>query len=216
MRRVSGVDPSLQSTGVAVVTATGDHGGNTTIHVPGTVRLTTGVIKSDVKQLPDQHPAVYETKRVADIVEQVCKSVFGSELVLVESPAYASKMGKAAERAHLYFSLCAAFTVRRIPFDTRTPAQLKKQVTGNGRADKHAVLDAVRSAWGESGWTEGAAAGRFDRADAAALAWMAAVHCGYRIPANSSQAVSASTKSRIPGVTVSPESTQLEQRRRAA
>lgn len=216
MRRVSGVDPSLTSTGLAVVTATGDHGGNTTIHVPGTVRLTTGVIKSDVVRDTDDHPAVYEVARVADIVEQVCKSVWGSELVLMESPAYASKMGKAAERAHLYFSLCAAFTVRRIPFDTRTPAQLKKQVTGNGRADKHAVLDAVRAAWGEYGWVDGPVAGRFDRADAGALAWMAAVDCGYRVPANSSQAVSASTKSRIPGVTVSPEPTQLEQRRHAA
>ena len=216
MRRVSGVDPSLQSTGVAVVTATGDHGGNTTIHVPGTVRLTTGVVKSDVKQAPDQHPAVYETNRVADIVEQVCKSVWGSELVLVESPAYASKMGKAAERAHLYFALLAAFTVRRITFDTRTPAQLKKQVTGNGRADKHAVLDAVRAVWGGHGWDDGPAGGRFDRADAGALAWMAAVDCGYPIPTNSHTDTPASTKTRIPGVTDSPEFPQLEQRRHAA
>lgn len=219
--RVSGVDPSLTSTGLAVVTATGDHGGNTTVFVPGTVRLTTGVIKSDVKPAPDQHPAVYETNRVADIVEQVCKSVWGSELVLVESPAYASKMGKAAERAHLYFALLAAFTVRRIHFDTRTPAQLKKQVTGNGRADKHAVLDAVRAAWGECGWVgrgwvDGPAAGRFDRADAGALAWMAAVHCGYRIPANSNQVIPASTESGKPTVTFQPESTRVEQRRRAA
>lgn len=216
MRRVSGVDPSLTSTGLAVVTATDDHGGNTTVFVPGTVRLTTGVVKSDVVRAANDHPAVYETNRVADIVEQVCRSVYGSELVLVESPALGSRTGKPAERAHLYFALLAAFTVRRIVFDTRTPAQLKKQITGNGRADKQQVLDAVRAAWGEHGWVDGPAAGRFDRADAGALAWMAAVHCGYRIPADSDKQVSASTESTKPTVTFAPESTRVEQRRRAA
>lgn len=174
MRRVSGCDPSLTSTGIAVVTATGSPDHRTF--------LTTGVVKSDVKQTPGEHPAVYETNRVAQIVEQVCRSVCGSELVLVESPALASRTGKPAERGHLYFSLLAAFTVRGIVFDTVAPTSLKKRVTGSGRAGKDEVLAAVRQAWGAHGWEDGRAAGRYDRADAAALAWLAATTRGFPLP----------------------------------
>lgn len=182
MRRVSGIDPSLTSTGLGVVTATDDIGGGTLRLAAGSVRLTTGVVKSDVVRDPDTHPAVYEVARVADIVEQVCRSVAGSELVYVESPALSSRTGKPAERAHLYFSLLAALAARRIPFDTMAPTRLKKRVTGSGRAGKDDVLAAVRQAWGDGGgWSETPTGGRHDRADAAALAWCAAVDLGWWI-----------------------------------
>jgi Holliday junction resolvasome RuvABC endonuclease subunit len=203
VRRVSGVDPSLTSTGLGVVTATDDIGGGTLRLVAGTVRLTTGVVKSDVTRDPDTHPAVYETHRVADIVEQVCRSVAGSELVYVESPALSSRTGKSAERAHLYFSLLAALAARRIPFDTMAPTRLKKRVTGSGRAGKDDVLAAVRRAWGESGtegggWSDTPAGGRHDRADAAALAWCAAVDAGW---IEDSECARAATTGNTLGVT---------------
>lgn len=159
--------------------------------------LTASVVKSDLRA-GNEHPAVFEVHRVADIVEQVCVSVAGSELVLVESPAFASRTGKPAERAHLYFSLLAAFTARRIRFDTLTPAQLKKRVTGSGRAEKSAVLDAVREMWGGAGWVDGKVSGRHDRADAAALAWMAAQDQEFTLP-HLSAGCGASTGSDIDG-----------------
>lgn len=177
VQRVSGVDPSLTSTGIAVVTRT-----EGVPPVAGRTFLTTSVVKSDTPELEgDVHPAVYEVHRVESIVEQVCRSVAGSELVYVESPAFASKSGKPAERAHLYFAMLAAFVVRRIRFDTLTPAQLKKRVTGNGRAQKDEVLDAVRAAWGERGWVDTPVGGRSDRADAAGLAWVAAHDLGWDV-----------------------------------
>lgn len=180
MRRVSGIDPSLTSTGLAVVTATTDTG--TEYVIRGRTFLTTGLVKSDVKRDPAVHPAIHEVARVEDIVEQVCTSVAGSEVVYVESPALGSRTGKALERGHLYFALLAALTVRRIPFDTVAPTRLKKRVAGSGRADKDAVVAAVRHAWSSSGWSDGAVGGRSDRADAAALAWMAALDHAFDVP----------------------------------
>ena len=49
MRRVAGVDPSLTSTGVALITQTEDVGGDELRTVTGRTFLTTGTVKSDVK-----------------------------------------------------------------------------------------------------------------------------------------------------------------------
>lgn len=182
MKRISGVDPSLTSTGIAVITETGDRGGTVHKLVQGRIILTTGVVKSDAVRDPTAHPAVHEVARVEDIVEQVCRSVAGSEVVYVESPALGSKTGKPAERGHLYFALLAAFSARRIEFDTLAPTQLKKRVTGNGRAGKDEVLAAVRAAWSELGWQDGPVGGRSDRADAAGLAWVAATDRDWNVP----------------------------------
>lgn len=175
MRHVAGIDPSLTGTGIAVITKT----------VPWTkgdesrIFLTTELIKVPAKGVG---PAA-ESERVTSIVDAVCESTGSAELVNVESLALNSRTGKYAERAHLYYALIAAFLVRRKAFDTLTPSQLKKRTTGNGRADKEEVLAAVREAWGDRGWHEGLKGGRYDRADAAALAWVAAEAVGIEVPA---------------------------------
>lgn len=176
--RLVGVDPSLSSTGFAIITRTEDV---VTEHhtIPGKLILTTITIKP-AGATPRN--AVEEVERVQEIVDQVCKSSHHAVAVYVESPALASRTGKALERAHLYFSLVAAFHARRVPVTTVAPTTLKKRITGSGRADKDAVISVVRHAWSSNGWSDGAVGGRSDRADATGLAWMAALDHGWDVP----------------------------------
>jgi len=170
MRRVTGIDLSLTSTGIAVITETSR----------GT-RLVTSVVKPDVAtHYPGEHLALYELRRIDDIVNQLMKSSHRSELVMIESPAYASKMGKSTERAALYYFTLGSLALRRQVFDTMPPTSLKKQITGSGRSDKDSMIQSIRSAWGDSGWSEEPKSGIADRADAAGLAWVAAKMAGFR------------------------------------
>ena len=172
MRRVGGVDPSLQSTGLAIITEV------------GTPELRTFLSTTTLRVPVDKtisHPALAEVERVREIVDTLCTSLHGCEAVYVESPAYASRTGKYAERAHLYFALLAALTVRRVTVETVTPAQLKKRVTGNGRAGKEDIINTVRDRWSAHGWVDTPKLGVSDRADASALAWVAAVEHGFDV-----------------------------------
>lgn len=140
------------------------------------------MVKSDAVPEAGEHPAVFEVRRVADIVDQLCTSVAGVELVYVEAPAYASRTGKYTERAYLYYTVLAALAVRGIRFEVVAPASLKKRVAGSGRAPKGAVLDTVRSAWSNAGWSDTPKQGVHDRADASALAWCAAFDRAFDVP----------------------------------
>lgn len=144
--------------------------------------MTTSAVKSDVVREEGEHPAVYEVRRVEDIVSQLCTSLAGAEVVYVESPAYASRTGKYAERAHLYYALLAALVVRRTVFEVIPPTSLKKRVTGDGRASKDQVLNTVRSGWTNDGWSDTPKQGIHDRADATGLAWLAAAEHGFDVP----------------------------------
>ncbi len=176
-----GVDPSLTSTGFAVITKVD---GLVTDHhvIPERVFLTVSSFKPD--PIPDtgQSAALREAARVVSIVDDVCSSSAGAERVMLEGLALQSRTGKYAERAHLFYALVSAFAARRSRVDSLAPSSLKKAVTSNGRASKDEVLDSVRAAWSERGWEDGPKTGRFDRADAAALAWVAAAQEGWDVP----------------------------------
>ena len=173
MRHVAGIDPSLTSTGIAVLTETLGCS-----KFPPRIFLTV----ESYKPTMTGSGAGAEVARVQSVVEQVCESTHSAELILIEGLALSSRTGKYAERAHLYYSLHAAYLARRRNVDTVAPTSLKKLVTGNGRADKDQVLDAVRAAWSDRGWSDGLKTGRYDRADAAALAWVAAARSGWDVP----------------------------------
>jgi Holliday junction resolvasome RuvABC endonuclease subunit len=178
VRRVVGIDPSLTSTGFAVVTHV--DGLTTEYHtIPERVFLTASSFTPDPIE---GKGAVAEAARVASIVDAVCVSAHGAERVMLEGLALQSRTGKYAERAHLFYALVTAFVARRTSVDSLAPSSLKKAVTSNGRASKDEVLDAVRAAWSDRGWEDGLKTGRFDRADAAALAWVAAAQAGFDVP----------------------------------
>lgn len=177
-----GIDPSLTCTGIAVITRT-QGGGNEHQHIPGRVFLTASMIK--VESL-GQGPLA-ESARVQEIVQLACGSSGGALRVTIESiPPKPRMSAKYAERAHLYYALVAAYVARRIEVATLTASELKKLVTGDGGGksedSKQRVLDAVRAAWGERGWSDGPIGGRNDRADASALAWVSAAQEGWDVP----------------------------------
>lgn len=180
-RRIVGIDPSLTSTGFAVITKVD---GLVTDHhvIPEQVFLTVSSFKPDPVPDTGQAPAVREAARVASIVDDVCSSSAGAERVMLEGLALQSRTGKYAERAHLFYALVTAYVARRVQVESLAPSSLKKAVTSNGRASKDEVLDAVRAAWSERGWEDGPKTGRFDRADATALAWVAAAQAGWDVP----------------------------------
>lgn len=177
--RVVGVDPSLSSTGLAIITRTE---GVTTQHqvIDGRVFLTVTTLKPTSTGTPKT--VVEEAERVADLVDQVCTSAAGAEHVYIESLALNSRTGKYAERAHLYFSLVAALHARRHTVTVLAPTTLKKRITGSGRADKDHMTAAIRYSWSSLGWDDGPVGGRSDRADASALAWCAALDQGWVVP----------------------------------
>lgn len=172
--RLVGVDPSLSSTGIAVITRVAGHG-----PVPTRIFLT-----AETFRIPATGTGpLAESERVASIVHDVCSSSGGALRMTIEGLALNSRTGKYAERAHLFYALVAACAARRWAFEVVAPTSLKKQVTGNGRASKEDVLDAVRAGWGDAGWDDGPVTGRFDRADASALAWVSAGQMGWAVPA---------------------------------
>lgn len=174
MRSLVGIDPSLTSTGFAIITQT-----PADVHSPGRTFLTVSSFKP--AKVEGTGP-VAEAARVASIVDNICTSCARAEKVLLEGLAMNSRTGKYAERAHLFYALTAAFVARRKSVSSLPPTSLKKAITGNGRADKEQVLDAVRAAWSGRGWEDGLKSGRYDRADAAALAWILAAHEGWDVP----------------------------------
>lgn len=175
MKRVVGIDPSLTSTGFAAITRTDGAGPA----FPPRIFLTASSFKPATIVGTG---AVAEAARVVSIVDSICTSAASAERVLLEALAFSSRNGKYAERAHLFYALVTAFVARRVQVESLAPTSLKKSVTGSGRASKEEVLEAVREAWGDRGWEDGLKGGRFDRADAAALAWVSAAQMGWDVP----------------------------------
>jgi crossover junction endodeoxyribonuclease RuvC len=152
--RVVGLDLSLTSTGVATITDPG------TIEVEQLRTTATGYARFDY------------------LVERIGKAVRGATLVVIEGPAYAvpaAQAGKAHERAGLWHYVGFDLWFHGTPVAVVVPMGRAKYATGNGRANKVAVLSEMRR--------------RFphllipgdDAADALALAAMGARYLGFPV-----------------------------------
>ena len=95
-------------------------------------------------------------------------------LVVIEGPAYSSRVGHAHDRSGLWWLLVEHLTRQGFAVVEVTPGGLKKYATGKGTADKGAMIDAaVRCFPGVE--TKGQA----DRVDALWLAAMGLDWLGY-------------------------------------
>lgn len=74
-------------------------------------------------------------------------------LVVVEGPSYGSVSRSQHERGGLWWLLCEVIDDAGIPIAVAPPKNIKKYATGNGNADKDAVLLAAcrRFGWFEGG-----------------------------------------------------------------
>lgn len=127
--KILGLDPSLTSTGVAVIT--------------DDLQVTTHRVESapPKRAKGDKTPAtlVERRRRIDLIVEGVIRAIpFGREpdLVVIEGPAYSAVGGSAWDRAHLWWCLVERFLGAVCPVAVSPPGVAAKWATGSGRAGK--------------------------------------------------------------------------------
>lgn len=146
---VLGLDLSLTSTGIALITAD---------QPPTTRRLTPPA------KLRDHH-------RLNWLLDNIANTAGRTNLVVVEGPSYASTGRGQHERAGLWWLTTHHLWAAGIPTAIAPPAALKRYATGRGNAGKDDVLREVTRRFPTFG-------GGNDEADALVLAAMGADHLG--------------------------------------
>lgn len=69
------------------------------------------------------------------------------DLAVMETPSYGSNGGAAHERSWLWWRIYEYLTDAEVPIALMVPKQRAKYATGNGNADKKAVIAAVKEQW---------------------------------------------------------------------
>lgn len=127
--RVLGIDPSLTSTGVAIV-ADG--------RVESVARIS----------CPKPTGPGAEHVRLAAILADVLRIVgrpgdLRVDAVGIEGPSFSSRGGSSHERAGLWWLITQTLWTWRVPYYVVTPSQRMIYATGSGQADKDRVIAAV-------------------------------------------------------------------------
>lgn len=191
--RIVGLDLSLTSTGIAVIT--------------GADVALTRVQPSD--KLSDHARIDHTRSRVAD-------HLGAAGLVVIELTTYGQTTGKAHERAGLWWIVTRMLWRARIPYATVTAQQLKKYATGSGsgpNSGKDRVLAAAIKRYPTVN-VDGN-----DVADALILAAMGADHLGHplaTVPQAHRAALTAVRWPAIPRPPDAPTSGQQERERGTA
>lgn len=162
MTTVLGIDPSLRSTGLAVLR----DGVPVALHSIGY-----GGHDGDS----------YATR--SRRVRAVCRSVIEwalrdgpPDLAVIEGPAYGQFLPSTFDRSGLWHGLYGALDAKKVPIAVVPPQTRAKWATGSGRAQKGEVLSNVRE------WFTGVTVLNHDIADAAVLGLMGAFHLGEAMP----------------------------------
>ncbi|HTF53655.1 MAG TPA: crossover junction endodeoxyribonuclease RuvC [Pseudonocardia sp.] len=157
---VAGIDPSLTSTGIALI--------NTDT---GSVELHT--VKS--KGLATD-PVMTRWERLKKISIEVRRIIYGSALVVIEGPSMASRHGSKHDRSGLWWMIVAHARAIDAAVTEVPPTVRAKYATGKGNANKDDVLLAVDRRYGSL-----VRIGGNDQADALVFAAMGARSLGYGI-----------------------------------
>lgn len=180
---VAGIDPSLTSTGIAVLL----DGAPLALHKIGhpsqeaksyanrsdrIVSQCRAVIDALFDAIPG-YPRVTIASRDNTAITYVAPNI---DLALIEGPAYAHANAYTHDGAGLWWGLYAALRARKIPTAVIAPPTLKTWTTGRGNAEKGLILTTVRH------WWPGLAIANHDQADALALATIGAAHAGDPLP----------------------------------
>lgn len=130
MRRVLGIDPGLNITGYGVVEAT----------AKGPVLCEAGVIRGRSRNSL--------TARVAEIHEGVCDAIATlkpTEMALEQLYGHYERPRTAILMGHARGVICLAAAQAGIPVIHYSATQVKKVLTGNGRAPKHQIQLAIQT-----------------------------------------------------------------------
>ena len=151
--KVCGVDASLTSTGIAA-----------TIYGELDNAVSTRAVNSNKKG----------TNRLIEIREEVFKSVFGADLVVIEDYSYASG-NQAHQIGELGGVLRVMFSENELRVLKVSPSQLKKFITGKGNAKKEEIAVSIFKRWGRDFKTN-------DEADAFVLVQIGIMYLLYDMP----------------------------------
>lgn len=157
-----GLDLSLTSTGL-VVLADGEFG-------------TYGNIKSSGKRGDGYAEFYTRIDAIAQDVETwlwTIRNEYGpADIAVIEAPSHGSKFGNPHERAGLWWRAYELLYLQEVPIIAGVaPTTNKKYLTGSGKAEKEAMLEAARARYSED-------IPNHDVADAASLAAMGSRHAG--------------------------------------
>ncbi len=155
-QRILGIDPGLNTTGYGVVE-----------YVGGQLKLReAGIVRSRAKaSIEDRIVEIYDGVR--EVIDQHRPEMLALEQLFshYQRPRTAILMG------HARGVICLAAGQAGIPVNHLEPTRVKKSMTGNGRAPKHQIQQAVKIQLGLPAIPEPA-----DVADALAIAL-----CGYHM-----------------------------------
>lgn len=174
MTTVIGIDPSLRSTGLARVTLA-----CATVDSPHAITVDRCAETAVVRTRGRRHDDVtVRCQRLIDIAADVCGWSLPADLVVIEGPSLGSGISAAAwDRAGLWWRIVTRLHAAPVPVAVVPPTVRAKWITGSGRADKHAVREAITRLW-HPYWTPYYA--RDDNeADALVLASMGAQWLGW-------------------------------------
>ncbi|MEV6105741.1 hypothetical protein AB0M28_13640 [Streptomyces sp. NPDC051940] len=115
--------------------------------------------------------------RLWQLTTEIADRVKVADLVVVEGPSYGSQGNSVHQLAGLWWLVVHGLWRRRIPTAICPPAQRAMYATGNGRAGKGEVRTAVAEHFG----IECDGPGRYDKADAAAMACLGLDWLGYPV-----------------------------------
>lgn len=122
--RIVGIDPSLTSTGVAVIDPT------------------TGIQLHRIRSKGSKAATLAErSQRLTGLADAVLRHCDGADLVVIESPAYSNSLGSMHDRSGLWWLIVSDLLTRKVlevPPTTRA-----KYATGHGNAGKDEVLAAT-------------------------------------------------------------------------
>ncbi|UXA06565.1 hypothetical protein KXD96_28285 (plasmid) [Mycobacterium sp. SMC-2] len=170
---VAGIDPSLTSTGIAVLC----DGHPSRLHSlgHGTPNGKTYGHRSD--------RIVSQCRAVIAWLDDNLQGPLGIlplskrvDLAVIEGPSYGSNMPSNHDRAGLWWGLYSTLRARGIPIAVVAPKTRALWATGNGNADKRAVLTTVRAWWPRTPIAD------HDQADALVLAAIGAFRAGDPMP----------------------------------
>lgn len=170
--RVVGLDLSLRSTGISDGTQEGTHAFQTDNSQPIERRMHRIRRACMEAAVPTALTASGPSARRPD-----------ADLVVIEGSAYGAKGNAVEQLAALRYEVRVALWSLRIPFAIVSPTRLKVYTTGDGKAGKVKMVNAVVDGYGVplKLWT--VAQGRYDVADAFALAAMGYKHLGQPLTA---------------------------------
>lgn len=133
---VLGIDPSLTSTGLAVIDAR--TGTSYTSSVTSTGK------KTDTLYM--------QAERIQDLTDRICDHVRAvePELVVIESATFSTRSDTSAHRrAGLWWSVVLGLIEDDVPVVTMAPTEVKKFATGKGNAGKDQMVARAATTWGE-------------------------------------------------------------------